>query len=149
VSDWQRVTHESSYADLPPDVQLSIASYAEKHELGDVGADATFCAVTTSERKKLFGTQRQRTSILVTPALLVWALSEDDDVTTLAVRRSEVEIGEFDSTLVHDTGLEVFGFVPLGASERGTVFIGLGPEPASLRLKETLDVEARMPDRTA
>jgi len=144
VSDWQRSTEESSYGGLPPDVQVSIARYAEKHELGDVGADATFCAVTASERKKLFGKRRQTTSILVTPALLLWTVSEGGDVTTIGVKRSEVEVSEFHSDLVEDTGLEVFGFVPLGASERGTAFIGFGAEPASRRLKEALSLDTRM-----
>jgi hypothetical protein len=146
VSDWQRSTEESSYGDLPPDVQASISVYAERHALGDVGADATFCAVTASERKKLFGKRRQTTSILVTTALLVWTLSEEADVTTIGVKRSEVEVSEFYSDLVEDTGLEVFGFVPIGASERGTAFIGLGPEPASRRLREALGVDTRTRD---
>jgi hypothetical protein len=146
VSDWQRSTEESSYGDLPPDVQASMAAYAERHALGDVGADATFCAVTASERKKLFGKRRQTTSIVVTPTVLLWALSEDGDVTTIGVKRSEVEVSEFHSDLVEDTGLEVFGFVPIGASERGSAFIGLGPEPASRRLREALGVDTRTQD---
>ena len=85
MSDWQRSTEERRYGDLAPEVQRSIAEYAEKHELGDVGADATICAVTASELKKLFGTRKQTTSIVVTPALLVWTLSDDGDVTTIGV----------------------------------------------------------------
>jgi len=146
VGDWRRSTEEGSYGDLPPDVQGSISAYAERHQLGDLGADATFCAVTASERKKLFGKRGQTTSILVTPALLVWTVSEGNDDTTTGVKRSEVEISEFHSDLVDDTGLEVFGFVPIGASERGTAFIGLGSEAASRRLKEALGVET--PTRT-
>jgi hypothetical protein len=138
VSDWQRSTEECTYGDLAPEVLSSIADYAEKHQLGDVGADATFCAVTMSERKKLFGTRSQTTSIVVTPEPLLWTLSEGGGATTIAARRSEVEISEFASELVDDTGLEVFGFVPLGAAERGTAFIGLGSEPAARRLRETL-----------
>ena len=42
------------------------------------------------------------------------------------------------AVLVEDTGLEVFGFVPFGASDRGSALIGLGPEPASRRLEEAL-----------
>jgi hypothetical protein len=138
VSDWQRSTEECSYGDLAPAVQLSIANYAETRGLGDIGDQAIFCAVTSSERKKLFGRRRQTTSIVVTPELLVWALTEDGDATTVAARRSEIEIEEFEPTLVDDSGIEVFGFVPLGASERGTAFIGLGPEPAGRRLREAL-----------
>jgi hypothetical protein len=138
MSDWQRSTEERTFGDLAPAVQSSIADYAEKHRLGDIGAAATFCAVTSSERKKLFGKRSQTTSIVVTPDLLVWSLSEHGDITTIAARRSEVEISEFASGLVDDSGLEVFGFVPLGASERGTAFIGLGSEPAARRLREAL-----------
>jgi len=138
VSDWQRSTEECAYGDLPPAVQLSIANYAEKHGLGDIGDQAIFCAVTNSERKKLFGRRSQTTSIVVTPELLVWARTEDRDATTVAATRSEIEIKEFEPTLVDDSGIEVFGFVPLGASERGTAFIGLGPEPAGRRLREAL-----------
>jgi hypothetical protein len=141
VSDWQRSTEERSYGDFPPETQASIAAYAEVHGLGSIGAEATFCVVTYSERKKLIGMRRQATFIVVTPALLVWALTEGDDVTTVAVKRDEVEITEFESPLVHDTGLEVFGFVPLGASERGSAFIGLGPEPAASKLGAVLGLD--------
>lgn len=138
MSDWQRSTEGCSYGDLAPAVQLSIATYAEKHDLGDVGGAAIFCAVTSSARNKLFGKRSQTTSIVVTPDLLVWTLSESGDVTTLAARRGEIEIKDFESDVVDDSGIEVFGFVPLGASERGTAFIGLGPEPAAGRLREVL-----------
>jgi hypothetical protein len=141
VGDWRRSTEERSYGDFPPEVQSSIVEYAEKHALGNVGADATFSAVTLSEQKKLFGTRRQATFIVVTPTLLVWALSDRGDVTTVAVKRSEVEITEFQAQLVDDTGLEVFGFVPLGASERGTVFVGLGSEPAAWKLRGILGID--------
>ena len=136
MSDWQRSTQECSYDDLAPAVQLSIADYAEKRDLGDIGDTTVFCAVTTSERKKLFGKRRQTTSIVVTPELLVWTVSEGGDATTVAARRGEIEIRDFESELVDDSGIEVFGFVPLGASERGTAFIGLGPELAAQRLRE-------------
>jgi hypothetical protein len=138
VSDWQRSTEECAYGDLAPEVQLSILEYAEKHGLGDIGAVATFCAVTSSAKKKLFGRRSQTTSIVVTPELLLWALSEGGDVTTIAAKRNEMEVSEFASEFVDDSGLEVFGFVPLGASERGTAFIGLGHEPAAQRLRDAL-----------
>ena len=138
MADWQRSTVESSYGDLAPEVRASLEAYAEKHELGDVGADATFCAVTISERKKLFGRRRQTVSVVATPAHLLWTLGEGGDVTTVGVRRSEVEIREFRSDLVQDTGIEVFGFVPMGAPERATAFIGLGPEAAGQKLREAL-----------
>jgi hypothetical protein len=138
VADWRRSTEELSCGDLPPDVQASVAEYAAGHGLGDVARDATVCAATTSERKALFRTRRQRTYVLVTPALLVWALAEGREVTTVGAKRDEVEIREFQSDLVADTGLEVFGFVPIGAAERGTAFVGLGPEPAAQRVRDAL-----------
>jgi hypothetical protein len=138
MSEWQRSTEESAYGGLAPEVQLSIAEYVEKHGLGDIGAVATFCAVTSSEKRKLFGRRSQTTSIVVTPELLLWALSEGGDVTTIAAKRSEIEVRDFTSELVDDSGIEVFGFVPLGASERGTAFIGLGPEAAAQRLRDAL-----------
>jgi hypothetical protein len=141
VGDWRRSTEERAYGDFPHDVQASIVAYAEKHDLGNIGADATFCAVTVSEQKKLFGTRRQATFIVATPTLLIWALSDGGDVTTVAAKRSEVEITEFQSQLVDDSGLEVFGFVPLGASQRGTAFVGLGSEPAARRLRGVLGMD--------
>ena len=138
MTDWARSTVECLFGALTPEALASIAAYADQHELGDIGADATFCAVTTSERKQLFCKRSRETSIVVTPALLVWSLSEDGKVTTIGARRSEVKVRDFSSDLVADTGIEVFGFVPIGASGRGSAFIGLGQESAGRRLREAL-----------
>jgi hypothetical protein len=138
MGDWQRSTEEIACGDLPGDVQSSVSGYAAMHGLGDVTSDAIVCIVTTSQRKSLFRTRRQHTYVAVTPSVLVWALEEGGAVTTIGVKRGEVEISEFQSELVRDTGIEVFGFVPIGAAERGTAFIGLGPEPAAQRLRDAL-----------
>ena len=143
MADWQRSTREASYASFSPAVHRAIADYAEKRDLGDLGSAAVFAAETTStrEKRKLFGkgSETQTTSILVTPELLVWVVENDDGAVPLAAKRSEIEVKEFHSDLVDDTGLEVFGFV-LGAPERATAFIGLGPGAAADRLRARLAV---------
>ena len=141
MSDWKRTTREASFQSFSPAVQQAIRDYAEKRELGDLGSAAALAVETTSvrEKRKLFGkgSERQTTSVLVTPDLLVWVVETDDGAVPLAAKRSEVEVKEFRSDLVSDTGIEVFGFM-LGASERGTAFIGLGPGAAADRLRASL-----------
>lgn len=137
MADWRRTTRETSFEALSPAVRQAIAAYAERHELAGFG-DPVFCAETAStrEKRRLFGKgeERQTTSILVTPEFLVWVVEQDGSAVPVAALLREIETREFHSDLVEDTGIEVFGFL-LDARERGTAFIGLGPEAAADRVR--------------
>jgi hypothetical protein len=88
--------------------------------------------------KVLFGPSAdalQTVSVVLTLTLLVWGtLTAKSKPVVLAVRLAEVEISDYTSSLIPDSGLEVLGFFN-DAAERGRVFIGLGGEPAAEKFR--------------
>jgi hypothetical protein len=52
-------------------------------------------------------------------------------------RLQDIEVKNFTPQLIEDTGMSIFGFVG-DSSERVTAFIGLGPEPAAQKFRETV-----------
>jgi len=138
VSNYSRSTRLCRFGELQPELAEAIRAYAVKHELGDVEGGAVLCAETASTKKKKglfagwFGTDPDdlhHTAVVLTPERLIWARGgeESGEVVTMA-RLKEVEVRDFHSPLIEDTGLDVFGFVG-GSTERVQAFIGLGPEP--------------------
>ncbi|MDQ3799738.1 MAG: hypothetical protein M3384_09820 [Acidobacteriota bacterium] len=144
MREYQRTTRECSFDDFRPEIIRAIRNYAEKHELGNVEADALMCAETVSEKisrgffSKIFGgaNYAQNVSMLVTPERLLWCtLDSRSNAVVLSARLSEIEVGDFSSNLVEDSGLDVFGFINQ-SPERVQAFIGLGAETAAQKLRE-------------
>ena len=74
--------------------------------------------------------------MLLTPTWLIWARSGAKSGTTVvSARLKEIEIQDFASKLIDDTGLEVFDFVG-DTPERGHAFIGLGSESGAQKMRE-------------
>lgn len=146
MREYQRTTREYSFDDFQPEIRSAIRKYAEKHEFGDVPAEALMCAETVSEKikqgffSKIFGgaNYARKVSMLVTPERLLWCtVDARDNAIVLSARLSDVEISDFESNLVEDSGLNVFGFINQ-SPERVQAFIGLGAEPAAQKFRETV-----------
>ncbi|TNE91963.1 MAG: hypothetical protein EP330_03130 [Deltaproteobacteria bacterium] len=80
-------------------------------------------------------TVSERALAMVTPALLVRVIRLDAQAPICAVLlRDGLELQRYESTpmfaMREDHGLHLTGVTP-GAAQRGTHFLGLGPEPAS------------------
>ncbi|HEX8736101.1 MAG TPA: hypothetical protein VF721_12310 [Pyrinomonadaceae bacterium] len=151
MREYQRTTRECSFNDFAPDVIRAIRKYAEKYELGSVESEALMCAETVSEKikqgffSKIFGgaNYAQNVSMLVTPERLLWcALDSRNNAIVLSARLSEIEISDYESPLIEDDGLDVFGFINQ-SPERVQAFLGLGAEAAAQKFRETLKEAAR------
>lgn len=141
ASDYRRSTSAASASSLPEDLLGAIRHKAEDTGMGDVVGAAITAIVTTSTReRRRLGRSRvteQRCAALFTPNWLVWATDDGGgDPVVTGCHLSQVDLAEYASTamakLVSDSGLEVT--VPVaGSSEAGSgsLFIGLGPEPAA------------------
>jgi hypothetical protein len=153
-SDYTRTTRTCAFADLRSELADALRAHARKYDLGDPAADALACCETTSEKKKrgLFGGLRggdpdpvHHTGAVLTPTHLLWARSGPKSGTVAAFARlSDLEIRTLPAipapaALADDLrdGLNVFGFVN-DASERGSAFIGLGPEPDARAFREAV-----------
>jgi hypothetical protein len=146
MREYQRTTRECSFNDFQPEIRTAIRNYVEKHELGDIEEDVLMCAETVSEKikqgffSKIFGgaNYAQNVSMLVTPERLLWCAQDSrNNRVVSAARLSEIEIGDFESSLVEDCGLSVFGFVNR-SPERVRAFIGLGAEAAAQKFRRTV-----------
>ncbi len=144
MGDYNRTTRECSFGQMRPELVSAIREYAEKHEMGSVEAEIAICCETTSEKKRkgLFASRGadpdpvHYTGVLLTPTWLIWARSGAKSGTTVvSARLKEIEIQDFASKLIDDTGLEVFGFVG-DTPERGHAFIGLGSESGAQKMRE-------------
>jgi hypothetical protein len=149
MGDYNRSTRECTFSQLRPELVSAIREQVEKQELGDIEAEILACCETTSEKKKkkrgLFGSLLggdpdpvHYTGVIVTPTWLIWARSGAKSGTVVAwARLRDIQVKDFESELIDDTGLEVFGFI--GRSrERGQAFIGLGPESAAKRFGDAV-----------
>jgi len=152
VGDYMRSTRECAFGQLRPELVQAIRDYLQKHELGTIEADISICCETMSEKKKkgflrtLLGDNSDAihyTGMLVTPGWLIWATwGAKSGVVIMAARLEDIQVTDFASQLINDTGLEVFGFLS-GFAERVSAFIGLGPEPAAERFSATVKAAAQ------
>ena len=155
-SPYHRTTRDCSLTDLRPELLAAIRAHVEERKLGDVEAQMLICCETTNEQRELKGLEKLRarllgphdpdpvhyTGVVVTPAWLIWTTSGAKRGTvTLSARLRDVEIREFSARYaefgIEDSGIDVFGLIGYSA-ERGSVFIGLGREPAAEKLKDVL-----------
>lgn len=150
MSDWVRSTRSVDAGDLPPDTDAALRAHVETHGLGDLLAESLACIETISRMSKKgpFGRDEEevRVAALVTPRWLIWAIRADrPEITVMSAPLKDVTVQDYASTsmaaLVPDSGIEVTGSFT-DAFERGSAFIGLGPEPAATAFAQALRVAA-------
>ncbi len=150
MGDFLRTTRESMINNLNPVLVATIRAHIEKYELGDIDSSALICCETTSTKQKkgLFGGKAEiiLTDVILTPQWLIWATSKDNESpSVLSARLCDIQVQDYEKSemykLMQDTGLNISG-LRTDAVDLGSVFIGLGSEPAAQRfrilLKETL-----------
>jgi hypothetical protein len=145
MGDYLRTTRECTLDDLQPLLVAAIRGHIEKYELGDVEESALMCCETTSTKKKkgLFGGKAEviLTGVVITPQWLIWAGGkENEKAGVLSARLQNLRVEDYEKTnmykMIPDTGLSVFGFQT--ANDLGSVFIGLGSEPAAQKFRDML-----------
>lgn len=146
MREYKRTTRECSFSALSPEIVAAIRKYAAGNDLGNIEANVLMCAETSSEKinqgffSKIFGGGNfaVKTCVVVTPECVLWATLDNKNATAvLSARFSDIEIRDFQSDLVEDTGLEIFGFIG-EFPERATAFIGLGEEESARKLRRVL-----------
>jgi hypothetical protein len=146
MREYKRATRACSFSEFPDEIQTAFRKYAEKHGLGDVESGAFVCAETSSEKvkqgffSKIFAPSNYavKTCVVVTPERVLWAtLDAKNQTAVLAARLRDVEIKDFSSSLIEDTGIEIFGLVG-EFPERATAFVGLGEDAAAENLRRAL-----------
>lgn len=146
MGDYLRTTRECEFDDLQPLLVTAIRGHIDRYELGDIEGSALMCCETTSTKKKkgLFGgkTEVILTGVVITPQWLIWASGKEGEAPgVLSARLDDIRVQDYEESemykMMQDTGLNVLG-LRTGASDLGSVFIGLGPEPAAQRFRAML-----------
>lgn len=144
--EYQRTTREISFNNLQPQFLEKIRKYLEKKDIQDFEGNILMCVETTSEKisqgffANLFGSGNygKQTVMAFSPNRLLWStLDNKNEIVVNSAKLNEIEIKDFSSPLIEDTGLDVFGFIN-GSTERVTAFLGLGEENISQKFKQTL-----------
>lgn len=145
MGEYQRSTRECTLEDMRPELKTAINEHIERYGLEDVIASAIYCceAVSIKEKKKLFGSKTEveiRGTVLTPKWLITAGGRENGDMGAFSARLQELRVQDYEKTkmykMIADTGLNVYGF-PTGSGP-GSIFIGLGTEPAAQRFREML-----------
>jgi hypothetical protein len=145
MGDYHRVTHECTLDSMRPELATAIHAHIEKYELEDIVASVLICCetISTKQKKKLFGskTEVEIGGVILTPKWLIWAGGkENEEAGVFSARLQNLQVEDYEKTnmykMIPDTGLSVFGFQT--ANDLGSVFIGLGSEPAAQKFRDML-----------
>ena len=146
MGDYLRTTRECTFGSLNPILTASVRAHIEKYELGDIEASVLICCETTSTRKKkgLFGgkTEVFLTGMVLTPQWFIWASGKENAALGgHSARLRDVRVQDYEKSdmykLVQDTGLNISG-LRTDSADTGSIFIGLGPEPAAQKFRDML-----------
>jgi hypothetical protein len=145
MGDYQRSTREINLEMLESAVRASLAAHIEQYALGEVLNDVQFCIESFSEKKKkgLFsgpGPALLKTVVILTAHWLFEIQKAGDNPPVVrSARLVDLTASDYEKSpfyaRIPDTGIEITGQFT-GASENGTSFIGLGQEPAGMKLKD-------------
>lgn len=133
AADFTRTSRTASAGELPPEFRAALERQAElvgvdRAALDDVQAAAI--TVSTPHRRGFLRRRREYTTwIAVTGAGLVIVSDASGGPVASVYRRDDLEARPFSSPLAEDQGLDVVA-MPVGGSERSTVFVPLAEGPA-------------------
>lgn len=145
MGDYQRATRECAVNSLRPEMAQALNDHIERYELEDVFESILICCetISTKEKKKLFGKEVEVEIgvVILTPEWLIWAGGKENEKGgVLSARLNDLRVENYENTkmynMIQDTGLNVFGFPT--ANGLGSVFIGLGSEPAAIKFRDML-----------
>lgn len=145
MGDYHRVTRECTLDSMRPELATAIRAHIERYELEDEVTTILICCetISTKQKKKLFGskTEVELGGIILTQKWLIWAGGkENEKAHVLSARLQHLRVEDYEKTnmykMIPDTGLSVFGFQT--ANDLGSIFIGLGSEPAAQKFRDIL-----------
>jgi hypothetical protein len=146
MGEYQRTTRETTFDALDPVLRAGLQAHIEKHELGDIAGTISISCETASTRRKqgLLGGKPETilSSAMVTPGWLLWATRRNNEAAAvMSARLRDIRVQDYEKTesykLIQDSRL-VISRLRTDAVDLGSVFIGLGPEPAAAAFRDAL-----------
>jgi hypothetical protein len=144
-SEWTRFTERFRPGDLSPESHDLVAATAELHGIGTNPLGSAAAAVRTrSEPAGRGGLFRRRLktnvveAVIAPPPLILIAGEEGERPHVSLYALDQIEVAEFSSPLIEDTGVEVTGFTLGATGERATRFLPLERNPAGNDFRRAL-----------
>jgi hypothetical protein len=144
-SDWTRFTERIRPADLSDAAREAVSAAAELHSVGaDPLGSVTEAVRTRSEpagKRGLFRPKRRPDAVeaLIAPPLLILIAGEEGEPPHASLYPlDQIEVAEFSSPLIEDTGVEITGFTVGATGERATRFLPLEANPAGNAFRRAL-----------
>ena len=147
MSDYQRTTRECTFENLYPGLQDALHTHINQNGMNISGTlGELVCYETSSTRnKKGFFTEKPKvllTAVLITSGWLVvanWQGNKPSGV--ISARLSSLKVQDYEASalfkIIQDSGLDITG-LQTGSPETGSLFIGLGTEPAAQTFRDSL-----------
>lgn len=143
-SDLERTTVRSTAADLSRELRELIRERALKRGIEDdplgVGGEGIRTHSKPLRFKGLFRRtvkESTTTALIAGDGLVVLTAIEDEPPAVLLYRLDEIDVAEFDSPLMEDSGLDLTG-TPRGATERHSLFVPADHGADGTRFREDL-----------
>ena len=143
---YKRVTRECTLDEMEYELNLAILGCIDEKGLEGIQNDQLICIETTStkQQKRLLRsyTETVLSGVLLTPDWLIYAVGKANEwPAVLSTRLSNLRVEAYEKSnmyaVIPDTGLNVYGMQSGG--EIGTIFIGLGTEPAAQRFRDEIN----------
>jgi hypothetical protein len=133
TSDYARTSRTAAAHELPPEFRAALDGHAERVGSERAALDevkAAAITVSTPHKRGFIRRRREYTTwIAVTAGGLVVVSDASGRPVASVYRLDGIEVKPFSSPLVEDEGLDVVA-MPVGGSERSTVFVPLTEGPA-------------------
>jgi hypothetical protein len=146
MGEYLRTTRECTLGSLSSRLATAIRTHIEHNELGNVAHSALICCETISTKKKkgFFAAKPEviMAGVLLTPQWLILATGKENETPgVISARLGDIQVQDYEKSdqykLVEDSGVDVSG-LRTGAPDSGSIFIGLGPEPAAQKFRTLL-----------
>ncbi len=144
MSEYLRSTRECTFENMKPTLAASIRTTLEKNGLVLPAVFTCYETTSTKQKKGLFGGKAETvlTGVVLTSQFLLIATEKNHEApAVLSTGLNDIRVQDYEKSdlykLMPDTGIELSG-LRTDLIDRGSLFIGLGPEPAAQNFRAAL-----------
>ena len=143
---YERTTYSIQVNSLPEEIKTAIKNYETKHQIHDLLANPVVCIKTESKKikqgffSKIMGKENKATPVysIITDKWFLVVVWHELHIFVSLYQLGTFEITDYNYALIPDNGIQIVGFGYGETGERGSYFIGLGPEQAAVNFRNKM-----------
>ena len=140
---YERTTSSIQAICLHDEIKSAIKNYEIKHQVKDLLANPVMCIKTESKKikqgffSKMMGKENKATPVysIITDKWFLVVVWHELHIFVSLYQLGTFEITDYNYTLIPDNGIQIIGFGYGETGERGSYFVGLGPEQAAINFR--------------